>query len=421
VDVRADLDDLRARLEGLAARFSEKPAEGRPWPVRPALREDYWRSVQDLFTRDVTAHGLDQMVRHDAGETVRFFARDVDTSDLAGLPGWKRHPMFAWRLFLAMAFRLSPPRRLLFVIGLPLVALGWLRYLMRIPERGVIGWPFRGWDDLLLVAASLLLVLLALELRDKLSLKGDLEVARQIQFGLVPGAPFRRAGLAIHALMRPANTVGGDYYDIIELGDGRVAVAVADVAGKGMPAALLMALLQGSLRTLLTAGHRGADLVQKLNVHLCANIPPNRLVTFFYAELDPSDGRFRYVNAGHNAPFLMPAEAAGERLDATGIALGVVPDGAYVANERLLGTRDRLLLYTDGVTEAFNSHEEEYGEQRLAAYLDRHRDRGHQELIDGLVQDVLAFCGVARPWDDMTLMVLAREPVAAAAAPPPAL
>ena len=348
--MRPDLDDLRARLEGLAARFAEKASEGRPWPVRPALREDYWQSVRDLFTRDVTSHGLDQMVRHDAGETLRFFARDVESADLAGLPWWKRHPHFAWRLFLAMAFRLSPPRRLLFVIGLPLVVLAWLRYLLRLPSRGLIGWPFRGWDDLLLIAASLLLVLLVLELRDKLSLKGDLEVARQIQFGLVPGAPYTRDGLAIHALMRPANTVGGDYYDIIELGQGWVAVAVADVAGKGMPAALLMALLQGSLRTLLTAGHRGCDLMGKLNVHLCANIPSNRLVTFFYAELRPEDGLLRYVNAGHNSPFVLPAEGPLERLEATGMALDVLPEASFASVERCLGPRDRLFLYTDGLT-----------------------------------------------------------------------
>ena len=93
-------------------------------------------------------------------------------------------------------------------------------------------------------------------------MKGDLEVARQIQFGLLPFEPFERDGVAIHAAMRPANTVGGDYFDIIDLGEGRVAVVMGDVAGKGMPAALLMALLQGSLRTLLTAGFRGADLMR---------------------------------------------------------------------------------------------------------------------------------------------------------------
>ena len=130
-----------------------------------------------------------------------------------------------------------------------------------------------------------------LELRDKLSLKGDLEIARQIQFGLLPFEPWDKDGVRIATAMRPANTVGGDYFDVIELGAGRLAVAVGDVAGKGMPAALLMALLQGSLRTLVSAGLRGAELMAKLNAHLCANIPSNRLITLLYAELDPETGQ----------------------------------------------------------------------------------------------------------------------------------
>ncbi len=125
--------------------------------------------------------------------------------------------------------------------------------------------------------------------------------------------------------MRPANTVGGDYFDIIDTDGENVAVAVGDVAGKGMPAALLMALLQGSLRTLITAGFRGPDLIGKLNAHLHANIPSNRLVTFFYAEIEPATGLLRYVNAGHNPPFLVRASGEQQTLAGNGIALGVLP------------------------------------------------------------------------------------------------
>src|SRR5262249_41098380 len=149
-------------------------------------------------------------------------------------------------------------------------------------------------------AGTLLLVLLVLELRDKLALKGDLEIARQIQFGLLPFDPVERDGVAIRASMRPANTVGGDYFDVVDLEGGTFAVVVGDVAGKGMPAALLMALLQGSLRTLVTAGLRGGELIRKLNTHLCAHIPSNRLITLFYGEVDGRRGRLVYVNAGHN-------------------------------------------------------------------------------------------------------------------------
>jgi serine phosphatase RsbU (regulator of sigma subunit) len=411
--VKRDLTDLKARFEGFASRFTERshagPAQGAA-AVPPALKEDYWRSVQDLFTRDVTEKGLNELLRHDAGETLRFFLREVDLERLSPLPWYERYPKAAWKIFLAMAYRLSPARRLLFAVGVPLLVIGWIRYLLTFSSARV--WmfpPVHSWEGWLLIAGTLLLSLLLLELRDKLSLKGDLEVARQIQFGLVPSEAFRRSGYAVHASMRPANTVGGDYYDVIDLGGDSLAIAVGDVAGKGMPAALLMAMLQGSLRTLISAGFRGAELISKLNAHLHANIPANRLVTFFYAELPEGTGRLRYVNAGHNAPFLLGKNGESARLDANSVALGVLADAQFATGDVALEPGDRLFLFTDGVSEAFNLAEQEYGEERLAAFLAKARDLDDETLIQAVKNDVLAFCGPVRPRDDMTLMVVARE------------
>ncbi len=412
--MKSDIADLRQRFDAFAARFGEKARRGAsPPPPRPG-RPDYWSSVQDLFTRDVTGAGLRDMVGHETQDTVRYFARSVDLSDLEGESWYRRWPLAVWRVFLEMAFRLSPARRLLFAAAVPLVLLGWLGFIlhMAIADHSV----FPVFPDLLLLGASALFLLLILELKDKLALKGDLEIARQIQFGLLPFEPFQRQGVAICASMRPANTVGGDYFDIIELGNGRLAVVLGDVAGKGMPAALLMALLQGSLRTLLTAGFRGADVVGKLNDHLCANIPANRLVTLFYGEYDADRGTMAYVNAGHNPPFLLRIGGEQVRLAPTGVALGVMPDAAYEAVQTTLQTGDRLFLYTDGITEAEDPHDVEYGEGRLRIYLDSHRDLGHRELLDGVRDDVLAFCRDARPRDDMTLMIVAREDLATSAA-----
>jgi serine phosphatase RsbU (regulator of sigma subunit) len=411
--VKRDLTDLKARFESFAARFAEKAHAGPAHAgagVAPALKEDYWRSVHDLFTRDVTEKGLNELLRHDAGETLRFFLREVDLEALQPLPWYERYPKAVWRVFLAMAYRLSPARRLLFAIGVPLLAASWIRYLFSFSSARV--WmfpPVHSWEGWLLIAGTLLLALLLLELRDKLSLKGDLEVARQIQFGLVPSEAFRKSGYAIHASMRPANTVGGDYYDVIDLGSDALAVAVGDVAGKGMPAALLMAMLQGSLRTLISAGFRGAELISKLNAHLHANIPPNRLVTFFYGELPPGAGRMRYVNAGHNAPFVLKKNGGIERLHANSMALGVVADAQVTTGEMALEPGERLFLFTDGVSEAFNGLEQEYGEERLAAFLAKARELDDETLIEAIKNDVLAFCGPVRPRDDMTLMVVARE------------
>ena len=261
----------------------------------------------------------------------------------------------------------------------------------------------------LLLAATLFFFLLTLELRDKLSLKGDLEVARQIQFGLLPFEPYDKDGISIVSAMRPANTVGGDYFDVIELGEGRLAIAVGDVAGKGMPAALLMALLQGSLRTLLSAGLRGEELVAKLNAHLCTNIPSNRLITLFYGELDVATGRLAYVNAGHNPPFLMPAGEPSARLSATAMALGITMETDFPSMSVVLEPCDRLVLYTDGVTEAEDMKDREYGEARLEAWLRANREETGRRLIDGVIAEVLEHCGAARPRDDMTLMCLGRS------------
>jgi sigma-B regulation protein RsbU (phosphoserine phosphatase) len=300
------------------------------------------------------------------------------------------------------------PARDQFAVAVPFLALGWIRYVVTRLVSGVWSLPPVRLEDWLLFAASLLFFLLVLELRDKLGLKGDLEIARQIQFGLLPFQPYEKGGVASVSAMRPANTVGGDYFDVIDLGDGRIAIVVGDVAGKGMPAALLMALLQGSLRTLITAGMRGGELIAKLNAHLCANIPSNRLITFFYGELEPDTGVLRYVNAGHNPPFLLRALGATERLAATGLALGIVADTPFDVAETWLGAGDRLFLYTDGVTEAFDYKDEEYGETRLQAYLEAQREAPQRALVDGVIANVLLFCGSARPRDDMTLMCVGR-------------
>jgi sigma-B regulation protein RsbU (phosphoserine phosphatase) len=187
-----------------------------------------------------------------------------------------------------------------------------------------------------------------------------------------------------------------------------VAVVVADVAGKGIPAALLMALLHGSLRTLIAAGCRGSQLVTTLNTHLHANIPSNRLVTLFYGELDTRNGRLRYVNAGHNAPVLIRHQQL-DRLPATGIALGVVPAAAYEDAEVMLSPGDRLLVFTDGITEALDREEREYGDARLEGLLGTLRALAAVDLVRRVEADVTAHCRGARQYDDMTLLVIARE------------
>jgi hypothetical protein len=402
----------RERFEDFAARFGPR----RPKARRPAYTEGYWQALRELFTRDVTHQGLRELVEHEAQETFRFLTSEVDIGDLERLPWYERHPRSMWRFFLAIAHRLSPWRRVLFAASVLVLVAGWVGFAFQVLAMGPFSLrPFTTLLTWLVVSATVLFFLLALELRDKLGLKGDLEVARQIQFGLLPFEPLERDGVRVATVMRPANTVGGDYFDLIDVGERRLAIAVGDVAGKGMPAALLMALLQGSLRTLLSAGFRGAELMAKLNRHLCASIPSNRLVTLFYGELDLDTGCLSYVNCGHNPPFLLQVGERPARLSATAVALGILAEAEFEAMSVRLDTGDRLVLYTDGVTEAENAREEEFGEERLGGWLEACRDEPCEQLVASVLSEVLHHCGSVRPRDDMTVMCVGRTKATPAA------
>ncbi len=405
-DLSAFAEKSRERFEDLASRFAPRPGPG----SRPVFSESYWRALRELFTRDVTHQGLRELLEQETQETFRFLTREVSLADLSSLPWYRRQPQALWRFFLAIAFRLSPWRRVLFASAVIVLVAGWIGFLPFLASAGPASVaPFFTLRAFVLLAATVLFFLLALELRDKLGLKGDLEVARQIQFGLLPFEPLDREGITIATVMRPANTVGGDYFDVIDLGPGRMAIAVGDVAGKGMPAALLMALLQGSLRTLLSAGFRGEELIIKLNAHLCSNIPSNRLITLFYGELDTASGRLSYLNCGHNPPFLLAAALPNARLAANAMALGITEETEFATMTVDLAPGDRLVLYTDGVTEAEDPRDREFGEARLEAWLQANREEPGRRLIDGVIAEVLRHCGGARPRDDMTLMCLSRQ------------
>ncbi len=406
-DHKIDFTNLNDRLNELAARLEQtarKRGADRAAAKSVKVIETVVNNVHDLFTHGVTGEGIDNLIRREARDTLRFYTQEIDFEALRFLPWFKRYPLTAWKLFVATAYRLSPPRRLAFAIATIALLFGALQMLVSIQQpqnlvSGVFWWA---------LALAIFILLLLMELRDKLDLKSDLEIAREIQVTLVPTHPFNRDSITIFSHMRPANTVGGDYHDIIDLTDNKVGIVIGDVAGKGMPAALLMALLQGSLRTLLTAGFRGTELIRKLNEYLCDNIPSNRLVTLFYGELDTTTGALHYVNAGHNPPYLQHSGQASLRLSATSLVLGVVREAVFEAMDAKLEPADRLVLFTDGVTEAFNQKDEEYGEERLEARLKKDANLKGEELIFDIIKDVVGFCDSARPIDDMTLMCVQR-------------
>jgi phosphoserine phosphatase RsbU/P len=208
--------------------------------------------------------------------------------------------------------------------------------------------------------------------------------------------------------MQPAAEVGGDYYDVIDLGDGRLAFVVADVAGKGLPAALLMTLLRGSLRSLLSAGLRGTALMTALNTHLVANTPDNRMITCFYGEIDLATGRLIYVNAGHNPPYLYDGDGC-RTLDPTAVVLGMIDGMPFPEASADLRAGSRLLLYTDGITEAENRTGEQFGVERLEAAIAGPGRSEPAGALDAIIATVVRFRGTAPQSDDMTMMLVSRE------------
>ena len=262
-----------------------------------------------------------------------------------------------------------------------------------------------------IVFAGAILLVLAEVFRLGAEMKGDLEIARKIQSGLVPGEIFLKNEAEVHARMRPAKTVGGDYYDVLDLDETRLAIIVGDVTGKGLPAAMLMASVLGSARALSSAGLRGSALIAALNRHVCTNTSGGRFVTLFYGELDTTTGKLVYVNAGHNPPILLRADGRVDRLQPTAMVLGIMADATVETGSTELGPSERLLLFTDGYSEAWNKKEEEYGEDRLTASLVRAQALQPPAAVERLTLDVLSFCGAVPPRDDMTLMLVVRHGV----------
>jgi len=244
--------------------------------------------------------------------------------------------------------------------------------------------------------------------RAQAQLKAELDIARALQIAILPSAFPTMPGCDGAARMIPATTMGGDFYDFIELPDGRIGLVMADVSGKGVPAAFFMAVSRTNLREL--ASHHsdpGACLAQANEV-LCTQNPMDLFVTVFYCIFDPVSGKLSYANAGHNPPFVRRAAGSVEALSGRGgFVLGAMPGAKFPMHTVYLGRGDRIVLFTDGVTEAFNPRNEAYGNERLVAELMAHGDGSATTLVERICDSVTSFTGEAPQSDDITLTVLA--------------
>jgi phosphoserine phosphatase RsbU/P len=239
----------------------------------------------------------------------------------------------------------------------------------------------------------------------------DQELARaaEIQRRFLPDKAPDIAGFDVAGYNAPCRTVGGDYYDFLRYPDGRIALLIGDVSGKGMAAALLMSSLQARAQVLFSAPGELATQISELNRITSSSCPSNCFITFFIALLEPATGEILYCNAGHNAPLLLHSSGEVESLGATGTVLGIRANAEYEHKRCRLEQGDVLVLFSDGVTEAARPDtEEEFGEKHLVAFIQEHRNHTAKEILDGINTEILAFTGGAPPADDVTLVVACR-------------
>ncbi|HSK10214.1 MAG TPA: PP2C family protein-serine/threonine phosphatase [Vicinamibacterales bacterium] len=381
------------------------------------------RQFIDAYTSGLTREDLRKVFTRDAPEAYRFFARGLDERTIGALPLYKRLWLRARLLFWAFTLKLSPARRAIYGAGLLLALFGFLQLFQGFRVASLplpfapfivfhLALPLPAWADgalTLFVAFVLVNLLVLLEVADRLTLKNDLEVAREIQSAMLPHATYSDPCLEAFGLTRPANTVGGDFYDVLPRPDGRVVVAVGDVAGKGSPAALLMALLLAIFRTLLDEGLEPAELARRLNVQVSRHAPASRFITLFFAACEPCSGQLVYVNAGHMPGLLRRRSGEVERLTAGGVALGMFEGSTFEAHESWLQPGDTLVLYSDGVTEAENHQGEPFEEAGLERSVEVYAQAPASELALGVLRLVEAHASERVLADDVTLLVLKRK------------
>ena len=377
------------------------PAPAQRLPLGVRLRR-FWQRV----TEGMELSQLWSQFETEARASYRLYSRDVAAKTPEGLTRRGLHLHVVKEFFWAVLEKLSPARRVLLLAALIMLVFPTSDISYRGNGVHVVELDFHFWGGLLLFG------LLILEIADRVVMKRDLQIAREIQTWLLPGAPPQIPGISIAYITRPANTVAGDYYDVFPRPgktneESRIVFAVADVAGKSIPAAMLMATFQASLKTLSTAQVALPELVANMNKYACSNSQGGlRFTTAFLAEYDAARRVFNYINAGHNNPILRRANGSIERLDVGGLPLGILPEAKYESASVTLAPGDWLIIFTDGLVEAENAHQEEYGETRLLAAIAAGAATTPGEMLNRLMAEVDLFVGSTPQHDDVTCLLV---------------
>jgi phosphoserine phosphatase RsbU/P len=384
-------------------------------PQTPAqtVKQNRRERIRGFWERVTEGFQLNQLwgqFKSEAREGYGLYSKDVDWETIGKEKSkFKRILRSGWALFQAMLMKLSPARRVLLLVAVILFVFNPQLRLQNGTEVDLgLAW----------VATVILFVLLALELGDRVTMKRDLEIAREIQQWLVPNEPPQVPGVDIAFATRPQNTVAGDYYDAFLRPTPAAAaqqpsllIVVADVAGKSVPAALLMATFQSGLRALSSTPASLDEIVVSLDRYARAHsLEGRRFTTAFLAELDTQTQVMRYVNAGHNDPILLRALGQIERLTTGGPPFGIPLltdcEVSYASGSVQLAPGDVLFIFTDGVAEAVNEKGEEFGEARIIPAITSLPGGAAGAILNRVMGDVNTFVGYARQHDDITALVL---------------
>jgi sigma-B regulation protein RsbU (phosphoserine phosphatase) len=377
---------------------------------RPPLKvrlHNFWRRV----TEGLELTQLWSQFRTEARASYRLYSRDVAAKmpDDLSRRGHRLH--IVKEFFWAVLEKLSPARRVLLLAALVMLVFpsSGFSYRGQDHEFHILEFDFHFWGGLWMF------VLLMLEIADRVVMKRDLQIAREIQTWLLPGAPPQIPGISVAYATRPANTVAGDYYDVFPRPgrtkeENRVMFAVADVAGKSIPAAMLMATFQASLKTLSTAQVALPELVANMNKYACSNSQGGlRFTTALLSEYDPVRRVFTYINAGHNNPILRRSNGLIERLDVGGLPIGIQSEAKYESASVALAPGDWLIIFTDGLVEAENAHQDEYGETRLLGAIAAGAASTPAEMLNRLMAELDLFVGNTPQHDDVTCLLVKAE------------
>ncbi len=333
------------------------------------LHRSMWRDLRDLYD---------------------FYLDEEERERLAQMNEVERWGSTVGWLLKRLVLSLSGARRLLLLVAF--VALGW-----GLVERQLA---------VLTAAFLVLLLILMFELRDKLLARDELEVGRAVQLALLPTDNPELGGWDIWLYSRPANDVGGDVVDYLHLDDTRLGLALGDVAGKALGAALLAAKLQSTLRAWATEAGSVVELAERTNRIFCRDGLPNRFATLIYVELTAGDGHIRVLNAGHMPPVALLGGRLGT-LDPVALPLGIMPEAKYREQSLSLQPDDLVVLYSDGLSEAMLG-DEEFGDERVRQQIAMAGGLTAEQLGRRLLDAVDSFTGEVRPHDDLSLAILRR-------------